>query len=93
MSNVKNALLQLKKQNIARLYGVGVLDGFFLQSFREVVRSVVLRFEMYLHFILVNVQKYDLGYVLTSLITIVVSLALAFVLHHLVAFITRFLPR
>ena len=44
-------------------------------------------------FIIVNVQKYDLGYVLTSLITIVVSLALAFVLHHLVAFVTRFLPR
>lgn len=56
----------------------------------------VLSLEAYLihlHFILVNVQKYDLGYVLTSLITIVVSLALAFVLHHLVAFITRFLPR
>ena len=48
---------------------------------------------IHLHFILVNVQKYGLGYVLTSLITIVVSLALAFVLHHLVAFITRFLPR
>lgn len=48
---------------------------------------------IHLHFILVNVQKYHLGYVLTALITIVVSLVLAYLLHHLVAFITRFLPR
>lgn len=48
---------------------------------------------IHIQFVLVYVQKHGLGYVLTSLVTIAVSLVLAFLLHHAVAFATRFLPK
>ncbi len=56
----------------------------------------ILSLEIYLihiKFVLVYVQRHGLGYILTSLITIAVSLVLAFLLHHAVAFATRFLPK
>ncbi|MGP1464233.1 MAG: hypothetical protein ACTTKJ_01230 [Prevotella koreensis] len=47
----------------------------------------------HLYFVLVYVQKHGLGHLLTLLFTITVSLLLAFILHHVIAFLTRFLPK
>ncbi|MDD7317737.1 MAG: acyltransferase [Prevotella sp.] len=56
----------------------------------QFVGTLSLEFYLiHLHFVLVNVQKYGLGYLLTALITFVVSLVLAFLLHHAIAFITK----